>query len=35
MTVNELASDCGFAVVYLADGDRVVSGAYAGDLLAG
>ncbi len=34
MTVSELASDCGFAIVYLADGDRKVNGAYAGDLLS-
>lgn len=34
MTVNELAAACGFSAVLLPDGEREVSGAYAGDLLS-
>lgn len=34
MTVNELITACGLAPVYLADGERTVIGAYAGDLLS-
>lgn len=34
MTVNELAAICGLEVILLLDGEREVSGAYAGDLLS-
>ncbi len=34
MTVNELAAVCGLEAVLLPDGEREVSGAYAGDLLS-
>ena len=34
MTVNELAAACGLEAVLLPDGEREVTGAYAGDLLS-
>ncbi|MDD6021416.1 MAG: DRTGG domain-containing protein [Acutalibacteraceae bacterium] len=34
MTVNELSSGCGFKAVALPDGEKEVSGGYAGDLLS-
>lgn len=34
MTVNELSSKCGFKAVALLDGEKEVTGGYAGDLLS-
>jgi hypothetical protein len=34
MTVRELSLACDFKAICLADGDRTVKGAYAGDLLS-
>ena len=34
MTVNELMEACGLTAILLPDGEREVSGAYAGDLLS-
>ena len=34
MTVNELCSSCGFGVINLSDGERVIDGVYIGDLLS-
>ena len=34
MTVNELSNNPDFSAVHIADGDRVIEGGYAGDLLS-
>ena len=34
MTVNELSAKCGFKAVALPDGEKEVTGGYAGDLLS-
>ena len=34
MTVNELSTNPDFSAVFIADGNRVIEGGYAGDLLS-